>query len=335
MRAIALLLFPAIACGQGWVAQDSHTTASLRGVSAVSSTIVWASGSQGTYLRTTDGGAIWMPAQVPSAADLDFRGVYAVDGSSAYLMSAGAGGKSRVYATGDGGKTWTLVFTNPDPNGFFDAIAFWDQKNGIILGDPVNGQFTIFTTSDGGRNWHRQRTPPALPKEGAFAASNSCLLVRGMREAWFVTGGTGAARVFHSLDRGVNWTVAPTPMRNDNASAGIFSIAFADSKHGMVAGGDYAKDTEARRNIAGTRDGGRSWEAVASPRGFRSVIAYLPKERTWIVTGTSGSDFSRDDGKTWVGFDDGAYNAMTFVSGGAGWVVGPKGRIARYRLRFR
>src|SRR5215471_18783306 len=69
----------AAAAGQSWVPQQSGTTASLRGVSAVSPTVVWASGSRGTYVRTTDGGATWRAATVPGAADLDFRAVRAVD----------------------------------------------------------------------------------------------------------------------------------------------------------------------------------------------------------------------------------------------------------------
>ena len=327
-----LILLQLVAAAQQWVPQNSHTAASLRGISAVSRMVAWASGTQGAYVRTTDGGGHWTAGQAPGATELDFRGIYAVDASTAFLMSAGDGEKSRVYRTVDGGATWALLFTNPDPKGFFDAIAFWDRRAGILLGDPVNGIFTIFTTEDGGRNWRRGRTPAALASEGAFAASNSCLLARGTAEAWFVTGGTGGGRVFHTRDRGEHWTVAATPMRNDGASAGIFSAAFAGSNHGMITGGDYARDKEPQGNLAGTRDGGKSWTPLGNPRGFRSAIAYLPCGKIWIVTGTSGSDFSRDGGRTWQGFDDGAYNALGFA-GDAGWAVGPKGRIARYEGR--
>jgi len=59
--------------------QASNTTASLRGICAVSSSIAWASGSQGTWLRTVDGGRAWQTGQVEGAADLDFRGVRGFD----------------------------------------------------------------------------------------------------------------------------------------------------------------------------------------------------------------------------------------------------------------
>ncbi|MGH9383857.1 MAG: hypothetical protein ACRD2N_06185 [Vicinamibacterales bacterium] len=41
-----------------WTPQPSPTTARLRGVSAVSAKVAWASGSQGTVLRMSDGPAL-------------------------------------------------------------------------------------------------------------------------------------------------------------------------------------------------------------------------------------------------------------------------------------
>jgi photosystem II stability/assembly factor-like uncharacterized protein len=319
---------------QTWAPQTSGSTASLRGVSAVNTQVVWASGTAGAYLQTTDGGVTWKAAQVPGAEALDFRGIRAIDGRTVYLLSSGTADKARIYKTTDGGSHWALQLTNPDPKGFFDAITFWDPAHGIVLGDPVDGRFAIFTTGDGGLHWQRQPTPPALPNEGAFAASNTCLFVLGTREAWFGTGGPGGARVFHSRDRGLTWTVAATPIRNDGPSAGIFSLAFSDSRHGVAVGGDYAKDREDRQNIAVTDDGGLTWTAPAGPgpKGFRSAVAYLPHAKMWLATGTSGSDVSADNGKTWKLFDSGAYNAVSFASTGtAGWAVGPRGRIAAFR----
>jgi len=212
MQALLPLFLAAMASAQSWIAQTSNTTASLRGASAVDSRTVWASGTGGTYVVTTDGGDHWTAAHVPGAESLDFRGIRAIDARTVFLMSAGNGGQARLYKTSDAGAHWQLLFTNPDAKGFFDAIGFWDAAHGIVLGDPVDGQFAIFTTDDGGAHWQRQHTPPALPNEGAFAASNSCLVLRGKREAWFGTGGPAGARVFRSTDRGRSWSVAATPM---------------------------------------------------------------------------------------------------------------------------
>jgi photosystem II stability/assembly factor-like uncharacterized protein len=329
IRWAAAILWSGIALAQSWKLVPSGATASLRGVSAVSPKIGWASGTGGTYLKTTDGGATWRVGKVPGAEDLDFRDVQGVDEHTVYLLASGPGDKSRIYKTADGGIAWTLVFTNPDPAGFLDAIAFWDAKRGIALGDPVDGQFVILTTSDGGSHWDRQRAPPALPNEGAFAASGTCLIVRGGNEAWFATGGPGAARVFHSAGGGRAWTVAATPIRNDSSNAGIFSLAFSDALHGVAVGGDYSKPNDTAGNIAITSDGGRTWSEPhgARPAGYRSAVAFLPSLGLWIATGPSGSDVSSDSGNNWKAFDTGAFNAMSFA-GLTGWAVGPSGRLA-------
>jgi len=321
------------AAAQTWTPHSSGTTASLRGVSAVSAKVIWASGANGTYLESTDGGVTWRTATVPGAEQLDFRAVYGVDQRTAYLVSIGEGDKSRVYKTVDGGLHWTLQYKNSDPKGFFDAVAFWNARQGIVLGDPVDGQFAVLITNDAGEHWTRRRTPAALRNEGAFAASNSCLTVMGDGEVWFATGGPAAARVFHSRDAGQTWTVATTPIRNDGASAGIFSLAFADARHGVAVGGDYAKPADAARNIAITSDGGRTWTEPSGqrPGGFRSAVAYLAGRGVWIATGTSGSDVSTDNGSSWEPFDSGAYNAISFAAGGSGWAVGPEGRLAEFR----
>jgi len=331
MKLVCVLLPAGLCLAQSWTAKSSGTNASLRGVSAVSDGVAWASGSNGTFLRTIDGGAKWSAAKVPGAADLDFRAIRALDDKTAFLLSIGTGEKSRVYKTADGGASWNLLYTNPDPKGFFDAIAFWDASHGIILGDPVDGRFVILTTRDAGASWTRQKTPPAQPQEGAFAASNSCLAVRGAREVWFASGGPNGARVFHSTDGGETWSVSKTPVRNDSAAAGIFALAFSDTRHGIAVGGDYNKPAETMGNIAITSDGGKTWSGAAPPNGFRSDVKYLAVPKIWIVTGTSGSDISADDGKSWKQFDSGNYNAMSFA-GAAGWAVGPKGAVARLLL---
>lgn len=319
-----------------WVAQRSGTTASLRGLGVVSGRVAWAGGTGGTFLLTTDGGATWRADTVPGASGLDFRDVHALDERTAWLMSAGEGGKSRIYRTRDGGRSWTLQYTNPHPQGFFDGMAFWDARHGIAYSDPVEGRFLVITTDDGGATWRevpREALPPALPGEAAFAASGTGIVVHGDRTAWFATGGAAVARVFRSTDRGRSWTVAETPVRAGAPTAGIFSLAFRDARHGVAVGGDYARPGEAGRNVALTRDGGLTWIPAAGPppRGYRSGAAFLGGAApVLLAVGTSGSDFSPDGGESWTPVDTVAYNSVAFAGPAAGWAVGPEGRIARF-----
>jgi photosystem II stability/assembly factor-like uncharacterized protein len=311
--------------GPVWRPAPQNITASLRGLAIAADGTVWASGTGGTYLRNG------IAAQVPSAESLDFRDVHAVDAGTAYLLASGPGEKSRIYKTADAGAHWSLQFTNPEASGFLDAIAFWDAAHGIALGDPVDGHFVIVSTADGGVHWQKQPGPEALPKEGAFAASGTCLIVNGAQDAWF---GTGGARILHSSDRGRTWTAVETPVRHDGPGAGIFSLAFSDALHGVAVGGDYTKPDSAERNIAVTSDGGRTWTEPAGqhPAGYRSAVAYDAARKAWIAVGTSGSDISHDNGQSWVRFDTAAYNAAAFAPDGSGWAVGPKGAVSSFML---
>src|SRR5438309_1422775 len=137
----AVLLFVVLTvqhCEGQWQIQESHSNASLRGIHSLGGGVAWASGTNGTVLRTLDGGQSWTACAVPAGGEaLDFRGVQALDGSTAVVMSSGTGDLSRLYKTIDGCKNWKLVLTNPDGpnNGFFDQILFVTPQLGLVLGD--------------------------------------------------------------------------------------------------------------------------------------------------------------------------------------------------------
>jgi photosystem II stability/assembly factor-like uncharacterized protein len=322
-----------------WSAQTSGKAVRLRGVSAVSPAVAWASGSQGTVLRTSDGGQTWKSLEVSGASGLDFRDVDAINDQTAYVLSIGNGPQSRIYKTTDAGASWALQFTNDDPKGFYDAMSFWDAARGLVFGDSIDGRFAILITEDGGTTWRRvpqSVLPPALPNEGAFAASGSNIAVVGSSEAWIGTGAALKSRVLHTRDRGRSWSITDTPL-DSGRSSGIFSIAFRDTRHGVIVGGDYAKEFEANQNVATTSDGGATWTLVTEHglSGFRSAVKPVPRSKsTWIAVGPQGADLSLDDGKTWTpmamseslpGFD-----ALSFAPGQPiAWASGAKGALAK------
>ncbi len=318
-----------------WLPQTTGVSVRLRGVSAVSADVAWASGAQGTVLRSLDGGRSWQPRPVAGAPTLDFRDVDAVSAQIAYVLSIGPGNASRIYKTRDGGTTWTLQLAITDPDMFLDAMAFRDEAHGVAFSDSVDGRFVIFTTSNGGADWIRvpaDRLPPALPGEGAFAASGTNVALGATGQIWI---GTTKSRVLRSLDDGRTWSVVATLVATGDAT-GIFSIAFRDAMHGMVVGGNYQQESGAVDNVATTSDGGATWTLVRQRglSGFRSVVAWLPASRGgWLAVGPSGSDFSSDDGRTWTPAGGEGYDALSFVPRGTtGWAAGARGRIARVTL---
>lgn len=320
---------------QLWRSQVSGTDVQLRGISAVSDRVAWASGAKGTVLRTINGGDTWVKVNVLGAEALDFRDIEAFDADTAFVLSIGPGEQSRIYKTIDGGKTWRLQFTNKDPKAFYDCFAFWDRKHGIALSDSVEGKFPLLMTSDGS-TWtslEPKQMPVALPTEGAFAASGTCIATYGKNDVWFGTGGP-AARVFHSSDRGVNWTVTETPIIHGAASQGIFSLAFSSQKDGVAVGGDYKEPEKSENTAAYTHDGGKTWTLAAGrPSGYRSGAAVAwPSDPYFFAVGTTGIDRGSLHGKYWGHLAESGCNAISFTSSSAGWAVGPNGKILRFTL---
>lgn len=326
-----------------WLPQNSGTKASLRGISAVDDEVAWASGTQGVFVRTIDGGKNWKADSIAGASALDFRDVEAFDANTAILMSAGSGELSRVYKTTDGGKHWKLCYKNSIAEGFFDGMAFWDEKNGIVFGDPIDGKLFIMTTTDGGETWNRvppENTHPVLPKEYAFAASGTSIAVQGMGHAWIGTGGE-TARVFRSADRGNTWMVAETPLISGNESSGIFSLVFKDERYGVAVGGNHKNPEAATANAAQTFDGGKSWSLVlgSQPLGYRSCVAYAAGSLLpiFVAVGPTGADFSvnTSEGLYWINFSREGYHALSASKRTHSvWAAGADGRIAKLNNDF-
>jgi photosystem II stability/assembly factor-like uncharacterized protein len=324
-----------------WVLLNSGTTASLRGVKALAGGVVWASGTGGTVVRSEDGGYLWQACTVPKGAEkLDFRGIWAWDAQTAVVMSSGPGDASRIYKTTDGCQTWALKYTNLEPKGFWDTIIGVTAKQLFVVGDPVDGEFRIYTSRDSGETWFLtdDKGLDADPNtEGAFAASNSALTSFRLT-LLFGSGGVGGAFVRYwqagpvaQQSDGVMpmvWHRVAVPMAGGSAGTGIFSVgARSVMAHDWIVavGGNYEKPAETAGTAAFSSDGGKTWTAAAAPpHGYRSAVAYDSKSRVWIAVGTNGSDFSRDDGKTWQPLDDGNWNALSLP-----YVVGNKGRIAK------
>ena len=331
--------------------QHSGTTQLLISVSPVNSRVVWAAGTGGTYVVTTDGGETWKAAVVAGAENLQFRDVQGVSDKVAYLMSIGNNTTDfRIYKTVDGGATWAIEFTNETVNAFYDCFAFWTPRRGITHSDSVNGVFPDIRTTDG-ITWQSiaANMPPALPGEASFAASGTCIATQGESNAWIATGGSTTARILATRDGGDTWKAYDTPLVISPSGGGI-SVAFRDPRNGIVGGGDLATNDAA--DTATSDDGGQTWTLTNKPpvQGAIFCLAYVrgirhgeveevgqDHDHSVVITTETQPNFASgdaawtpDEGLTWFQLPGvSGFWAVAFANPEAGWFVGNGGQILK------
>jgi len=316
---LALILMAA--CGTAraqWEIQNSGTTADLRGIDNVGGGVAWASGTQGTVLRTEDGGYLWQACAIPPGAEhLDFRGVQAFDANTAIAMSSGKGDLSRLYKTTDGCHTWKLVFTNPDKDGFWDAIRITGGRAALMIGDPLPHKeldrfkvktffhFPLYGTIDGGDIWNRLDSDNLFalsdkggkPTQFMFAASNSSLMeIAQHRLIIFATGGAivslGQLEIIDHPNPMIcksRCTMAGSskvPLTS-GPTAGAFSVAVKDSDSPnpmlIVVGGDYSEPDNPDAPpppVRVTQQCSSRLTSIASPRPPRPMVFAPPSPTT-------------------------------------------------------
>ena len=314
-----------------WVAKPTGSSQQFRGLDAVDVSTAWVGGSDGQVLRTTDGGASWQDVSPEGTDGLLFRDVEAIDDRRASVMAIGEGDASRIYTTTDGGESWTLAFVNDDPRAFYNCMDFWPGGlRGIAVSDPVDSKFRIIRTEDGGMTWRvlpSDGMPPAVEGEYNFAASGTCLVTAGGRDAWMASG-AAASRIFHTQDQGLTWTVTESSIPA-TAAGGVFSLDFRGLRHGIAVGGDFLEPDIGVDASAVTDDGGASWANGGDLSGYRSGVAWVSGTRaTAVAVGPTGSDITYDGGASWTRFDATDLDAVDCTADRACWASGRDGTVA-------
>jgi len=324
--------------------QNSGTKNALIAVSAVNARVVWACGRNGTFTVTTDGGNAWQAGVVPGAETLQLRDVQAVSDRIAYILSVGSKPEDfRIYKTIDGGATWTMQFENHNAKAFYDCFAFWKPTRGIAHSDSVGTEFPDLRTTDG-KTWQdiSHNLPPALPGEGSFASSGTCVATQGKRNAWVATGGSSTARVLLTRDGGDSWKAYDTPLTSGQG-AGAFTVAFRDAQSGIIGGGSLDPKQPSHAVTAISHDGGRSWTLTNRPPVSGAIygLSYVAtgdgphRDRGFgravvITANAGGAAWTPDEGETWFKLPDiVGYWGIAFVNLQSGWLVGTDGRILK------
>ena len=264
-------------------------------------------------------------------------------------MSIGANPTDfRVYKTLDGGATWTIQFENQIPTGFYDGFAFWTPRRGILHGDSVNGVFPDFRTLNG-MTWQdiSSNMPPALPGEGSFASSGTCVTTQGGRNAWIATGVAAIARVLATTDQRNTWNAYDTPLFSGPRAAHsrlIFVIRTMESWAAAI----WIPVIPITRALRFPATAVRTWTLTNPPPVTGAIfgLSYVGQTgrgggnnlgRAVVITANDPPTFSTgaaawtpDEGNTWFTLPGvSGFWAVAFATPKAGWLVGTDGRIIK------
>ncbi|MDY8137246.1 oxidoreductase [Aquimarina sp. 2201CG5-10] len=230
-----------------------------------------------------------------------------------------------------------LVYTERHEKIFYNSMMFWNEKEGIAMGDPVSDCLSILITRDGGESWNKlscNELPKTIEGEAAFAASDSNISIVGDK-TWIISGGM-KSRVFYSPDKGKNWEVYELPIVQGTSTTGAYTIHFYDESNGVVFGGDYTKPEKNIANKAITKDGGKTWQLIATGKepGYKSSVRYIPNSggKEMVAIGFTGLSISNDYGENWKELSKEAFLTLRFVNDSTAIAAG-RDRIARIVFR--
>src|SRR5262249_33801238 len=115
-------------------------------------------------------------------------------------------------------------------------------------------------------------------------------------------------------------------------SAGVFTVAFLNTKEGVIAGGDYKNPSASGVNLAITRDGGELWKALSiSPQWYFSWIAIAPGTYRVLALGSARAGYFYGDApqRNWLHTWSQGLNAASFVGTNVALGVGSNGTIVK------
>ncbi|MCK6622155.1 MAG: T9SS type A sorting domain-containing protein [Calditrichaceae bacterium] len=300
----------------GWEVLSVPTSEYLRSVQFINSHTGYAVGTNGTIIKTTDGGNSWY--NIPSNTNSTLHSVFFTDTLIGYIVG-GLENSATILKTTDGGANW--VSQVPPAARWFGAVHFLNPSIGYACGQGL----TFIKTSDGGQTWLAQTSTLTWP-------NYSSLYFTGIDTGYVVGNGRSIRK---TTTGGFNWSsVSPS----SDSIHDCISIYFTDAQTGFVAGRRFFDPHGFSFGvIMKTTNAGESWYM-----SLDSVITtfwdlHFPTDSIGYAVGESCIERSiyktTDAGVSWFRqpYIAGTcyLNSVYFLNPDTGFAVGPVGIMLR------
>jgi photosystem II stability/assembly factor-like uncharacterized protein len=292
------------------VPQGNHLTF----VDFISSTTGYASGVNGTIIRTTDGGNTWSLLTTGTKNDLNH--FQFLNSNMAFAV----GTNGTILKTTDGGITWSILNSGTISN--LTSVHFPSSN----IGYATASDGTIIKTADAGNTWTLLNSGTTETLKTVFFTSPTHGIAAG--------GSTipGPRNSYHSFltrttDGGITWTTYTLPR-----SIPITRILFFNSQTGIAAGGHPDGSHAAPEGtVMITKDGGLTWTEVFY--GFQAVNSFdfSDDQTTGIAIGNYGTIKTTDGGNSWniISYDGNPLASLSLLSPDIAIAAGNFGKISK------
>jgi photosystem II stability/assembly factor-like uncharacterized protein len=220
--------------GNTWSIQTDSLPDQLNSVYFISPTTGWVAGEAHQILKTTDGGANWIPQTAEAA---QYRGIFFMNENNGWAVGGEPSNTlSKILKTTDGGANW--IAKTVATNNYLRAVYFISETTGWVVGN----EGVIFKTIDGGENWEAQTSGTT----------------NGLYSIAFVNPGTGwiaggSGLILFTSDGGNNWTA-----QNSGTVQWLTSLCFSFESLGWAVGssGTIIHTTNGGVTLIGNEDTG-------------------------------------------------------------------------------
>ena len=287
----------------------------------------WAVGTNGTIIKTDNGGTTWTPQA--SGITEDLSSIHFLNLTDGWIV----GDNGVILRTVNGGTYWEAV-ANSTSNHLHD-IYFVDNNNGWIVGGTATVNFSstygfsnlrhtnvILHTNDGGSSWFdiTDQGNKRILKSIHFPNSNHGFAVG---YGYYLAGPWEIQdrNIVISSSDGVSWS-SQSPGVYDH----LFDVFAIDQDNVWIVGDNGI--------VLHTTNGGFDWNQVdINTSNSLSALFFVNSERGWIVGEGGLILYTQDGGSTFIPQDigiDEKLNSIYFYGQDNGWAVGSNGIVIKY-----
>ncbi|NVK64428.1 MAG: T9SS type A sorting domain-containing protein [Flavobacteriales bacterium] len=199
--------------GTSWSELTLPQAGILNDICFVTDLIGYTMGTEGTLLKTVDGGISWNAHGTGVSSMI--QALYFHDANHGFAAGGFSGGY--LFETTDGGLTWTEISVSA--TSFLQSITFTN----VDIGYAVGWDGDIFKTVDGGANWSQQTPVQVYGNMDVQFTENNI--------GYIVGGSSNSAEIQKTIDGGVNW-FSQSPAVNQ----GLVAVHFPSSGVGYAVG---------------------------------------------------------------------------------------------------